>query len=222
MAGASSDWLTWQIVDSALPTGMFAHSAGLEAAWQHGELDAADSLDRFLRASVLQAAHAVVPLMNSAYQEPGALARLDALADVFLVNTVANRASRVQGRALMATATRIWPSAETVALGQSIKATLAHVAPVSGAVFRVLGVPLATAQRIVLFGAARTVLTAAVRLGMAGSFEAQRMQHECIAWLDEMAARCSHFTTDDLAQTAPLIDILQGRHDQLYSRLFQS
>jgi urease accessory protein len=32
------DWLLWQLADSAFPTGGFAHSGGLEAAWQHGEI----------------------------------------------------------------------------------------------------------------------------------------------------------------------------------------
>ena len=60
-----SDWLTWQVVDSAFPTGAFAHSFGLEAAWQHGEVDGPAALGRFLRASVLQAGHAVLPLLNT-------------------------------------------------------------------------------------------------------------------------------------------------------------
>ena len=34
-----SDWLTWQVVDSAFPTGAFAHSFGLESAWQQGEVE---------------------------------------------------------------------------------------------------------------------------------------------------------------------------------------
>jgi urease accessory protein UreF len=37
-----------------------------------------------------------------------------------------------------------------------------------------------------------------------------------------VAARCGELTIGDLAQTAPLIDLLQSRHDALYSRLFQS
>jgi urease accessory protein len=217
-----SDWMTWQIADSAFPTGAFAHSLGLESAWQYGEIEGADALGQFLRASVLQAGYATLPLMNSAYFGADRLAALDEICDAFLINSVANRASRVQGRTLVATAARIWPSGEMTALKQASQKMNAHVAPLSGVVFRLLGLPLATAQKVVLFGAARAVLTAAVRLGIAGSFEAQRMQHECAEWLDEVAFRCASLRVDDLAQTAPVIDILQAGHDRLYSRLFQS
>jgi urease accessory protein len=81
---------------------------------------------------------------------------------------------------------------------------------------------LATAQKIMLYGAARGVLSAAVRLGIAGGFETQRMQHECGPWLDHVADSCASLSRADLAQTAPLLDLLQGGHDRLYSRLFQS
>jgi urease accessory protein len=74
----------------------------------------------------------------------------------------------------------------------------------------------------VLYGTARGVLTAAVRLGIAGSYEAQRLQHACAPWLDTVIARCGALTPDDLAQTAPIADLLQAAHDRLYSRLFQS
>jgi urease accessory protein len=217
-----SDWLIWQIVDSAFPTGMFAHSFGLEAAWQHGEIRDHDELGRFLRSSVLQTGHAAIPLMNSAYGRPGDLAALDELSDAFLVNAVANRASRVQGRALVATAARVWPSAEVLAVSALARNTHAHAAPMSGATFRALGLAVATAQQATLFGAARGVLTAAVRLGIVGSYEAQRMLYDCGPWLDEVARRCRDLTADDLAHTAPVIDLLQAGHDRLYSRLFQS
>jgi len=35
-------------------------------------------------------------------------------------------------------------------------------------------------------------------------------------------ARCGALGEEDLAQTAPLLDLLQGHHDRLYSRLFSS
>ena len=217
-----SDWLTWQVVDSAFPTGVFAHSWGLEAAWQQGEVNDLDALRAFLEASIQQAGYASLPLVNDAYRSPDRLEAFDALADAFLLNAVTNRASRIQGRTLLGTAGRIWPSAEIAALQRRADTTCAHVAPLSGATFRAIGLPLATAQKVVLYGTARGVLSAAVRLGIAGSFEAQRMQYECSPWLDRIADRCNALSIDDLAQTAPLLDLLQAGHDRLYSRLFQS
>ena len=217
-----SDWLTWQIVDSAFPTGAFAHSWGLEAAWQQGEVNDLDALRAFLEASIQQAGYASLPLVNDAYRSPEQLEALDALADAFLLNTVTNRASRIQGRTLLGTAGRIWPSAALAALQTRADATCAHVAPLSGATFRAIGLSLSTAQKVVLYATARGVLSAAVRLGIAGSFEAQRMQYECGPRLDRLADRCSTLSRDDLAQTAPVLDLLQAGHDRLYSRLFQS
>jgi urease accessory protein len=160
--------------------------------------------------------------MNDAYRSPERLEELDGLADAFLINAVSNRASRIQGRTLLGAAGRIWPSAALVDLQARADTTCAHVAPLSGCTFRTIGLALATAQEVVLYGAARGVLSAAVRLGVVGSFEAQRMLYECGPWLGQVADRCSGLTSADLAQTAPVLDLLQAGHDRLYSRLFQS
>jgi urease accessory protein len=217
-----SDWLTWQIVDSAFPTGVFAHSWGLESAWQQGEVHDAGTLRLFVEASIRQAGYASLPLVNDGYRSPGQLVALDELADAFLLNTVANRASRIQGRTLLRTAGRIWPSEALAALQTQADGTCAHIAPLTGATFRIIGLSLPAVQKIVLYGTARGVLSAAVRLGLVGSFEAQRIQYECGSWLDRIAECCGALSIDDLAQTAPVLDLLQAGHDRLYSRLFQS
>ena len=217
-----SEWLTWQVVDSAFPTGAFAHSWGLEAAWQQGEIGGLAALRAFLDASILQAGYGSVPLVNAAYRSPERLEALDELAEAFLLNAVANQASRVQGRTLVATAARIWPSETLDGLLARAAGTRAHLAPLSGAVFRAIGLSLATVQRAVLYGTARGVISAAVRLGIAGSYEAQRMQLECATSLDLMAERCRDLTEQDLVQTEPIVDLLQSGHGRLYSRLFQS
>ena len=217
-----SDWLTWQVVDSAFPTGTFAHSWGLESAWQHGEVDGAPALRAFLDASIQQAGYAALPLVNAAFDAPDELEAFDEIADAFLINAVANRASRVQGRTLAATAARVWSVPALEAIELRVQDGCAHAAPVSGAVFRVLGLTRSSTQRVVLFATARGVLSAAVRLGIVGSYEAQRMQQACAPWLDRVASDCAQLTVSDLAQTAPLVDILQAGHDRLYSRLFQS
>jgi urease accessory protein len=74
----------------------------------------------------------------------------------------------------------------------------------------------------VLHVAVRGVLSAAVRLGIAGSYEAQRLQAESAPVLDRALACAAALDERDLAQPAPLLDLLQAGHDRLYSRLFQS
>ncbi len=217
-----SDWLAWQVVDSAFPVGTFAHSWGLEAAWQAGHVDDDAALRRFLTETIRQTGWGALPLANAAHRAPERLEELDELNEAFLTNAVANRASRVQGRTLAATAARIWPSSRTTALEARVRRGRAHVAPVSGVVFQTIGLSRETAGQAVLYGAARGVLAAAVRLGIVGSFRAQQLQHEAEDCLDATLERCARVEPEEICQTAPIVDLLQGAHDRLYSRLFQS
>jgi len=214
-------WTLLQLADSAFPTGSFAHSFGLEAAAQAGEVDSADGVRRFARDAVWQAGWGALPLARAAWVDPDSLPRLDARADAFLANHVSNRASRTQGRAFLATAVRVFP--ERISPVQARAAGLKlHLAPIWGAAVRALEIDLADAQRLLLWSTARNVLSAAVRLGLAGTHEAQALLAGLAPLLDEVHARCGELGPEALAQPAPLADLLQGTHDRLYSRLFQS
>lgn len=220
-----SNWLLWQIADSAFPTGGFAHSSGLEAAWQSGEVSGAETLRQFVYDAIAQAGRGALPLVTAAHQAPSRgvdLGALDALADAFLTNAVANRASRAQGRAYVSTCARIWPSPALKALESRARVLRGHYAPLAGAAGCALGLPLDMTQRLFLFQTSRGLVAAAVRLGVVGSYEAQRVQFDCGPILDAILERCRDFDDRHLAQTAPVIDILQSSHDRLYSRLFQS
>ena len=218
----TSNRLVWQLADSGFPTGGFAHSWGLEAAWQGGEVRSVPALRQFVADIVWQSGRGGLPFVTSAYRVPARLDDLDALSDAFLTNAVANRASRVQGRAFLATCSRIWPSDALRSMEASAPLRSGHCAPTVGAVLSVLGVALDAAQHLFLYNTARGVLAAAVRLGIVGSYEAQRLLFETGSLMDAVLQSCGALDEQDVAQTAPIVDLVQASHDRLYSRLFQS
>jgi urease accessory protein len=219
----TSSWLVWQLADSAFPAGGFAHSFGLEAAWQQGEVTGA-SLPSFVGDAVAQAGRSGLPFVVSAHDDPADLPAVDQRCEAFLRNPVANRASRVQGRAWLGTVERSFPTRAVRELCDTIRSAGGprHFAPAFGATLRTLDVDRREASRLFLFGVARGTLSAAVRLGIVGTMDAQRLLGECGGELDRALERSQGLSMDEAAQTAPLIDLWQASHDRLYSRLFQS
>ena len=134
-APATPDFLIWQLCDSAFPTGGFAHSSGLEAAWQHGEVRGRVELIAFIKTSLDQLGHAMLPFVTAAFETPEKLAEFDALCDAFTTNHVANRASRAQGRAFLTAVERIFPErrppARLVSISPPFSGCLSPVAPAS-------------------------------------------------------------------------------------------
>ena len=216
--------LVWQLIDSAFPSGGFAHSAGLEAAVQHGHVTEGAGVRAFARHALAQCGRSALPIVTAAYGRPEDLEELDELSDVFLSNPIANRASRAQGRALVTSVARSFPDLDVAEIESSLRtdALAGHYAPLVGIIFRRLGVGLLDTQRAFLFIAARGVSSAAVRLGITGAYEAQTMQAEVASYIDRVVDQCGALSPYEIAQTAPLVDVFQSTHDRLYSRLFQS
>ncbi|MFO1487162.1 MAG: urease accessory UreF family protein [Verrucomicrobiota bacterium] len=213
------DFLIWQLCDSAFPTGGFAHSSGLEAAWQHGEVRGRTELVAFIKTSLDQLGHAMLPFVTESFDAPDKLTEFDALCDAFTTNHVANRASRAQGRAFLTAVERIFKAESGK---RKAETSFAHFAPVFGACLSRLEISRETAMRLFLFNQLRAVLAAAVRLNIVGPMEAQMLQHQLSAEAERVRQCCEALSLDQIAQTAPLLDLWQGAQDRLYSRLFQS
>lgn len=217
-----NQWLLWQLADSAFPTGGFAHSGGLEAAWQHGELRNRSELKSFIEASLHQFGHGSLPFMLAAIDEPGEVFTLDRFCDCFTSNHVANRASRLQGQALWSSAQRIFATPKLKHLLAAGAPPHFHLAPVFGVVADALGLGRRSAAELFFFLHLRGLTASAVRLGIVGPMEAQTIQFESASFAREMLDDCQDVPVSEIAQTAPLLEIWQGGQDRLYSRLFQS
>jgi urease accessory protein len=218
-----NDWQTWQIVDSAFPTGGFAHSSGLESAWQHGWVRSPDELCEFVRAVVVAAFSSGAPFVAAAHDDADAFAEIDRACDALLSNHVANRASRVQGAALLATVAHAFEIPALVSLRATLRAegSPGHLAPCFGAACAAMGVGRKSTVSLFLFHTLRGLMSSAVRLGIIGSLDAQRMQQRLAAELKSLAD-AGPPPMQAASQTSPLLEILHARHDRLYSRLFVS
>ncbi len=122
----------------------------------------------------------------------------------------------------MASLIRIFDSAPLAGLNAVARASHGHFAPVFGAGMALLGLKRAEIGRLFLFICLRGWISAAVRLGLVGPIEGQKIQAQLSHRVSRLAAAAGRLSIDDAAQTAPLLEMLQGGHDRIYSRLFQS
>jgi urease accessory protein len=216
-----NSWMILQLADSAFPTGGFVHSGGLEALVQAGEVRGRGDVERFCADTAKQTARGALPIVGAAFDDPDRLAAIDAFTRTTLWSHVASRASQAQGWALLDTVARAFD----LPAAREARAQLAgggHLAPVFGFVTRLLEVSRDDALATFLHLTIRGVLSAAIRLGATGPSEAQAMHRRLHPVLDAALAEARELGLDDVAQTAPLIELFQGTHDRLYSRLFQS
>lgn len=217
-------WRFLQLADSAFPTGGFAHSGGLEAAWQLGEVAGRDDLERYIADSLDQCGHAALPFVGAAHEEPARFAEWDRWYDATLPNHVANRASRALGQGMLTSAAAAFADDAIRTLKTAVRRDrlACHLAPVAGALTAALGIARHDGLRLFLFLHLRALVSTAVRLGIVGPLEAQGLQHRLGTTAEDVLVRCADLGPEDAASSAPLHDLFQGHQDRLYSRLFMS
>lgn len=231
----AADALAWlpsalQLADSALPTGGFAHSGGLEAASQLGLIRKNDeqALLAFLtaasknHASLYVRIHAKLhtrtplsqaPFAKAATEADANLTELDATLDEHLkAHAPARLASRRQAAAIVRIAE---------VLGVSIDAD--HGAVAFGALAAALELPGPAAILVFAHSATRDACSAAVRLGLLGPLRAVALQAKILAYQTRhLLSVYEALDPNNAATNAPLLDAAHAAHPVLEMRLFQT
>ncbi|XP_047308506.1 urease accessory protein F [Impatiens glandulifera] len=221
-------WKLWQLLDSILPTGGFAHSSGLEAAVQARIVSTPEDLQTYVIHLLENTGSLLLPFVNAATKHPEMETwhKLDRILDATLTNQVSRKASISQGSALMRVAAAVFtevPSLKTMrslSIGKNV--VNFHHAPIFGLVCGLLGLDCKTTERAYLFVITRDVISAATRLNLVGPLGAAMLQHQISMVAEQTMERWSGKEVEDACQVAPLLDAVQGCHEYLFSRLFCS
>lgn len=209
------------------------------------------SFHRFLKLSIASCASTSLPYLLAAYRHPERLETLDNDLDASTPCVVAQRASVAQGRALLGVWERSFRSTyaskpgvvgddsaavavESIeAFSDALKSSIGnaddlapkgHYAPLWGAVCLAMGVDLDQVTYVFMVNHAKAVLSAAVRASVMGPYQAQSVLasqglQDMIRERIEMEWETD---VEDAGQVVPPLDLWMGRHELLYSRIFNS
>lgn len=227
MSGAGPDSLAelplfiW--LSPAFPVGGFAYSHGLEAAVEAGIVGDASSLggwieDLVAHGSIGQDAVLLAAAWTAVRDgEAAGLAAVNALALALCAGRERHLETTAMGNAFLQTLRATWPGAGAVA-------------PVGDVAYPV-AVGLASAgerldrqRTLEAFALAfvASLVSAAVRLGVIGQTEGQRLTAASIPAVRALADRAAGATLDDLGACAFRSDLATLTHETQYSRLFRS
>ncbi|KAL2152068.1 hypothetical protein VTH82DRAFT_5252 [Thermothelomyces myriococcoides] len=100
----------------------------------------------------------------------------------------------------------------------------AHLAPLFGAVCALAGLSLEQTAYVFLLGHVKALVSAAVRAGMFGPYQAQKTlaSGEVQGLIAAMVEREWATPVEEAGQSVPVMDLWVGRHEVLYSRIFNS
>lgn len=235
--------------DSALPLGSFAFSSGLESFLGHHKVTNASAkvtaLDSFLEYSIGNIASTALPYVLAGYHDPSQLEDLDNSFDASTPCTVARRASVSQGKAMLTIWEKALSSSTTATESAQIAAKAvtafalaikvskpdtfglqlnAHFPPLFGAACLALGLRREETAYLFLLNHAKALLSAAVRASVIGPYQSQAIlaSGKLQIWIRDSIERERERDVEDARVTVPTMDLWMGRHELLYSRIFNS
>lgn len=204
-----------QWLSPSFPVGAFAYSHGLEAAMQGGWIDGIDTLGSWLEDTLDHGAgRSDAILLGAAWraESPAALAQIDAEARALAPSAPRLKETALQGAAFAKTMRDVWGH-DTADLTYPVAL---------GAAARAEGIPCRLTATLYLQGFAANLVSAAIRLGVTGQTEGQRLVAALAPRCQRIATETEGATLEDIATSAFLSDVASMRHDTLHSRIFRT
>jgi len=225
MQGALLPLMVW--LSPAFPVGGFAYSHGLEWAFETGDLTDAEGLADWLDALVEHGSlRNDLIFFAAAWRASGegGAAALREVAELALA--LANSAERrletvTQGNAFVAAIAASWPCASIAALRAAWAGDVAYPIAV-GVAASGHGLPLGPSLEAFALAFIANLVSAAVRLGVVGQTDGQKVIARLTPTLRVAATRAETMALDDLGGCVFRSDLASLQHETQYSRLFRS
>ena len=219
-----------QYGDTGYPAGAYAHSLGLETAFDERHIAGAGALDRAVRAMLTQqtartdAVAAAACARASHRHDTAAFCEADRRLTSTRAPREAREASLRVGRQMLATATECESDEWLDALAAAIARGDAdgNYACVVGAILGSRGSTPDAAAALVIWSTISGLVNAAVRLGGITHVEAQHIITRLRPLAAEIARSAVAAGAHRMAGAAPLFEIWSMRHEAAATRLFAS
>jgi urease accessory protein len=217
-----------QITDSSFPLGGYAFSSGLESMAKSGLIRDLPALRRYLGNVLAQIMSAEVPFVNSAFRciqaGDNTFPEVFRYFNTFLTVPTVRKASLTQGRSLMKIVRSAYPAYPLGEVHARLMENqlLLHFAPTFGVVAAVLEMSYEHAVMGYCYMSMRDQIYAAVRLGLLGPNEAQRLLVEQVDKCGQLVSSAPELTYHQAYKSCSVLEIAQAHHEHLYTKLFQS
>jgi len=219
-----------QFTDGLFPAGAYAHSFGLEACVQSGEVRDADGVEAFLRAYLegcagpTDAVALVCARRAAAAENLANCVGLDEMLDAMKAPSELRDASRQMGRQTLRVANHLpcHPFLEHFGRAVAADITPGHHPVVFGMIGGILGWDALEMTGAYLYSTSAALVGAALRLLPLGQLAGQRIVWNVRPLIATIAEEAQNKHEADIWSFAPALEIASMRHSLLDARLFRS
>lgn len=220
-----SDMRLMHIADSALPTGGYVYSYGLESAAKHGLLPSFEAFRAYLDSYRWQVYDSELPFVRACFSAPPPIpgpGLLGIVTDYEAMTwlPITRRASTTSARTWLQLFLRLYPDANIPSLRQWFceQQAVLHFTIAFAVSMRLAGYEWGRAHALLCYIAMRDQISAAIRLGLLGPADAHSLLHEiCATKLPEPSESYSQ-----AVKSCPVLEIAQATHKNIYAKLFRN